>query len=478
MGRPHSLALLVSGARSGGRGRVGVTAEGARQMKPSDVGPEPPVLVLSQCFLPEGAQHAASTVEASENAGHTARVFTRHPNYPEGRLIPGYRQRWRGHEIVDGTQTIRVPLSIDHSDSFVKRDANCASFGASSASALRSGGGADAVYVYATQMTAALGPWICNLTGGVPYALHIQDLWPVPITGSSVAGGTRAKKLIETPTNPWLASVCRHAARIVVILPSMKQMPTERGVETDKIDVIYNWAHVPEDAKPLDLLLKSGPMRLLYAGNLGELQDLETVVRVVSTFDDSEVHLTMFGNGRNTERLKELVRSLVATNRELLPDVPHEQNGGHLASWRVGPNELSKTPLAGGGINAGTRTTIEKNDIATRNAYLDVLSSGGLLGATLFLYVLRLLVMVLRVSRVRMIAVTGASMGRLFPIDGLNTVSFWVPMMLIGVSSMFAQSDGCSFIETLAVAPGESMSRSKTPGNLHASSGQVGSIEG
>ncbi len=304
---------------------MGVTAEVVRQAKPSEVGSRPRVLVLSQYFPPEGAQYAASIVEASERAGHTVRVLTGYPNYPEGKLFPGYRQRWRGREVVDGMRTLRVPLYTDHSDSFVKRFANYASFGASSTSALRLGRGADAVYVYATQMTAALGPWVWNLTGGAPYVLHVQDLWPDSITGSSVSGGSRTKKTIEALINPWLTSVYRHAARIVVISPSMKRMLTERGVDADKIDVIYNWAHVPEDAEPLDLPEKSGPTRLLYAGNLGEMQDLETLVRAVSAFDDSEVHLTMVGNGRETARLKELVQSFAATNIEFLPGVPREQ---------------------------------------------------------------------------------------------------------------------------------------------------------
>lgn len=285
-----------------------MTAEVMRQKTPSEVSSKPRVLVLSQYFPPEGAQYAVSIVEAYESAGHSVRVLTGYPNYPEGKLFPGYRQQWRGREIVDGMRTVRVPLYTDHSDSFIKRFANYATFGASSASALKLGRGADAVYVYATQMTAALGPWLWKLTGGAPYILHVQDLWPDSITGSSVSGGARAKRWIETLINPWLRSVYRNAARIVVISPSMKHMLVDRGVEADKIEVIYNWAHVPENVEPLELPRKSGPTRLLYAGNLGEMQDLETTADEARRLKEPEAYVTMVRHGRENAWIGEPFR--------------------------------------------------------------------------------------------------------------------------------------------------------------------------
>ena len=297
------------------------------QFDPSSVTEPIRVLVVSQYFPREGSQYAVSIASASKKAGHCVRVLTGYPDDAEGKLLPEYRQRWRGREVLDGIRTVRVPLFTDRSDSFVKRSANYASFALTSASALKLGRGADVVYVYATQMTAALGPWIWKLAGGAPYILHVQDLWPDSITGSSISGGARAKKWIEVLITPWLASVYRNAARIVVISPSMKRMLVDRGVEEGKIEVIYNWAHVPEGTKPLDLPAKVGPTRLLYAGNLGEMQDLETLIRAVSLFDDSEVQLAMVGEGREKGRLEELIWSLGATNTKFLPGVPPDEMG-------------------------------------------------------------------------------------------------------------------------------------------------------
>ncbi|GAB1384005.1 hypothetical protein MASR1M50_23260 [Burkholderiales bacterium] len=43
--------------------------------------------------------------------GFEVEVLTGFPNYPGGKLYPGYRMRWLRREVVDGVQVTRVPLS-------------------------------------------------------------------------------------------------------------------------------------------------------------------------------------------------------------------------------------------------------------------------------------------------------------------------------------------------------------------------------
>lgn len=71
------------------------------------------VLVVSQYYLPETAMIASGLAEGLEERGHAVRVLTSYPNYPQGRIFPGYRQRWRQLETINGVEVRRVPMFID-----------------------------------------------------------------------------------------------------------------------------------------------------------------------------------------------------------------------------------------------------------------------------------------------------------------------------------------------------------------------------
>ena len=63
------------------------------------------ILYLTQWFEPEpNIVKGIAFVRALENAGHAVTVVTGFPNYPTGRIYPGYRLRWIQHERIDGVE--------------------------------------------------------------------------------------------------------------------------------------------------------------------------------------------------------------------------------------------------------------------------------------------------------------------------------------------------------------------------------------
>src|SRR6185503_17053452 len=105
--------------------------------------------IVSQWYPPEPAYIPANLAEELTARGHQVRVLTGFPNYPEGKLYPGYRQRWMSRSSVDGVVIRRVPLYPSHDSSPTRRAANYLSFAAtSSVAALRYLAGADVIYVY------------------------------------------------------------------------------------------------------------------------------------------------------------------------------------------------------------------------------------------------------------------------------------------------------------------------------------------
>lgn len=294
------------------------------------------ILLLTQYYPPENTLISPTLARHLQAEGHEVRVLTGYPNYPEGKTFPGYSQRWRTREVIEGIDTLRVPLWTDHSQNPLKRILNYASFAVSAATAHSFARGADVIYVYATQMTPALGPWLWRLLGGAPYVLHVQDLWPDSIIGSSILRGRSTTKLIAASLNPWLRSVYRRAAAVIGIAPTMVKTLADRGADERTTHLVYNWAEESsiESKKPTasetsDTLPR---IRLLYAGNVGDMQDLENVVLAVHRTRHLSTHLTILGDGVALPRLRSLVDSIGATNVAFLGRVPRKEMGRYYAS--------------------------------------------------------------------------------------------------------------------------------------------------
>ncbi|RGE19780.1 glycosyltransferase family 4 protein [Leucobacter sp. wl10] len=284
------------------------------------------VLIVSQYFPPENVPIPSDVAADLRARGHSVRVITGFPSYPLGRVFPGYRQRWRQRSMEDCVEVCRVPLYVDHSQSTVKRMLNYITFALSSASARRFVRGADAIYVYATQMTPALGPWLWRMTGGAPYVLHVQDLWPDSITGSSLSGGGRKARLMELVLNPWIGRVYRRAAAVIGIAPTMVETLVERGVSAERAELVFNWArNLSADPETVPKSSKTPNGRVVYAGNVGDMQDLETAIRAAAASAESGVTLSIIGEGVAKARLQHLASELGATNIDFRAAVPPTQ---------------------------------------------------------------------------------------------------------------------------------------------------------
>ena len=267
------------------------------------------IVIVAQYYPPEPVPIPHALAHELANRGHQVRVITAYPNYPQGRLYDGFVQR-AVHVENDGSVRVRrVPIFVSHSNNALGRVANYLSYGLG---VLFAGGfarGADIVYVYATQMSAAIAPTWWQVRRKIPFILHVQDLWPESITGSSMVN-RRVIRLISAVLSPWLRSTYRRAAATIAIAPTMSRLLEERGAPSDRLHTVFNWADEREIG-PVNAELTPGKgMNLLYAGNLGELQDLETVVRAAGQVSDIPglvVHIV--GSGIAEARLLEIVRS-------------------------------------------------------------------------------------------------------------------------------------------------------------------------
>lgn len=317
------------------------------------------ILIVSQYYWPEENSYAQDLALALTARGHRVRVITGYPNYPEGRLFPGYRQRWRRRERIAGIPVLRVPMFIDHSQSALRRTLNYASFAFSAATARGFGGRADVVYVYATQMTAAFGPWLWRVFGGPPYVVHVQDLWPESILGSSLIRGRRLAGMIARMLTPALREAYRRAAGIVGIAPTMVRMLVERGAVPTRTHLVYNWMvgdhraeadGLPPDTPMVAVPRKTARIRFIFAGNTGDLQDLDTLVRAAHRCRADDLEVLIVGSGIALPRLRALAAELGVENLAFTGAVPEADMPHFYRSSDFGLVTLKDLPIFRGTI--------------------------------------------------------------------------------------------------------------------------------
>lgn len=275
------------------------------------------ILYLSQWFEPEPNNSKTETfLRGLQQRGHTLTVCTGFPNYPGGKLYPGYRIRPFMRETLMGFEVHRVPLYPSHGTSSVGRVLNYLSFWFSALIyGLIRGSRFDLVYVYHPPITVGLAAALYGWVRRLPFVIEIQDLWPDSVAASDMTGTSTLARVIGSVCN----FVYARAAGIVVQCPGMKARLIERGVPEAKVNVVYNWTDEDAIAQPAPLAipaLDGDAPTIVYAGNLGRAQTVSTIVHAARLAADSapDLRVLIVGDGVEEQSLRDLARDIGATN--------------------------------------------------------------------------------------------------------------------------------------------------------------------
>jgi glycosyltransferase involved in cell wall biosynthesis len=293
------------------------------------------LLFVTITFHPEpgalrGLPLAKRLVESGE---FEVTVLTAVPWYPLGRTYPGYRQRAWQWETLDGVRVLRVPIYPSHDASAVRRMATYVSYMMSAlVFGLPQVGPVDAIYHVDNLPTTGLITLLLSRLRGVPVVQHVADLWPESVTGS----GMLPKGVVGRAIASTLQRVCdfvyRRDDHLTVLSPGFKRALVARGVPAERIDVLHNWAEedrffsVPYDMGLARELGVVGKFNVIYAGNIGPLQELETVVRAAALLRDLEdVQIVIVGSGTREADVRALAETLDARNVLFLGRRPLEE---------------------------------------------------------------------------------------------------------------------------------------------------------
>ncbi len=306
------------------------------------------VLLITQWFDPEPTFKGLVFARELTRLGYDVEVITGFPNYPGGKLYPGYTMRLRQTESIDGVKITRVPLYPSHDGSALKRIANYVSFAASALFyGLFFAQRPDVIYAYHPPLTVGITASVIRLFRRVPVVYDIQDMWPDTLRATGMVSNEQVLKTVERVCN-WLY---RRVDRIVVLSPGFKRLLIERGVPEQKIDVIYNWC----DESSLKSSVGNAPdifpadsfFKVVFAGNIGKAQALYSVLDAAEIVQKNvpSVRFVFVGDGVEVDGLRQFAKSNHLTNIVFIPKVPMSEVGAILQKADVLLVHLKSDPL-------------------------------------------------------------------------------------------------------------------------------------
>lgn len=306
------------------------------------------ILFLTDNFPPESNAPASRTYEHCVEwvkMGAEVTVITCTPNFPEGKIFPGYKNKLYQTEVMDGIRVIRVWTYITPNRGLLKRILDYLSFcvmGFLASFFVKT----DLIIATSPQLFTALAGYGASLFKGKPWIMEIRDLWPESIKAVEAMRESFILKMIDQ----LVMFLYRKATRVVVVTDSFKPRIAACGVEDHKIHVIKNgvkldqFKPVPKDQGLLDQLGLNGKFVLAYIGTHGMAHKLDFILDCAQLVKDPDIHFLFVGAGAMKSRLKQQAEDLSLSNVTLLDAIPKNEVAGYISIADVSLINLRKSP--------------------------------------------------------------------------------------------------------------------------------------
>ncbi|RYD64635.1 MAG: glycosyltransferase WbuB, partial [Sphingomonadales bacterium] len=273
------------------------------------------VLVVSHYFWPEGFR-INQVVEDLIAAGADVTVLTGHPSYPEGHTFPGYDARTTRKQLHPaGYPIFRVPVVPRGDGGAVRLLLNYVSFvvtGILCGTWLLRGRKFDTVFVYANSpvIQGYVGVWF-KWIKRARLVQWIQDLWPQALSATGFIKSPAALSIVRK-------AIAFMYHRSDLILGQSHAFVDYIRKDAGKVPVEFfpnPGEHAPPPGAEAVVKLPAGKFNVVFGGNLGKVQAMETVVAAADLLrDQPDIHFTLFGSGSMAEWIQNAVATRKLTN--------------------------------------------------------------------------------------------------------------------------------------------------------------------
>ncbi|MGE5401182.1 MAG: glycosyltransferase family 4 protein [Ignavibacteriales bacterium] len=308
------------------------------------------VVFLTHYFPPEVNAPANRTYEHAREWAKDLdmTIITNFPNHPDGKIFPGYKNRLIQKEVIDGINVVRLWTFVTPNEGFLLRTTNYLVYMlAAIIYVIFSGIKFDLVIATTPQFFCALAGNYISKVRKKPFILELRDLWPESI----IAVGALKNRMIINILEKAELNLYRSADKIISVTRSFKENLMHRGIDPDKIEVIFNGVSVSTFTNGKDISNKeikkfvSDGFIVGYIGTIGMAHSIRTLVDAAEKLQGTAVKFLIVGSGAERERLERIIEERRLSNIRIFPIQSKSEIASIIDKTNLFCVHLKKDPL-------------------------------------------------------------------------------------------------------------------------------------
>ena len=259
------------------------------------------ILIVTQYYYPE----RFSTTDIAESfvkLGHDVTVLTAKPNYGFDHIPSEYKKI--KYEEINRVKVHRVNIH-ERGKNAISLSLNYLSFHRNAKRYVKKlKEKFDVVLAVSLSPVISVSPALLySKIHKVPCVLYCEDIWPESVVSAkAIKKNSIAYKILYK----WSKSIYQRCDEIIISSPSFKDyFVKELNVADKKFPIVYQPVLSSKgEEKPVEYNNKHN---IVYAGNIGEVQNVDLLVKAMKFVKTSDVKLHLLGVGSNLEHIKKLI---------------------------------------------------------------------------------------------------------------------------------------------------------------------------
>ncbi|OGT31745.1 MAG: glycosyltransferase WbuB [Gammaproteobacteria bacterium RIFCSPHIGHO2_12_FULL_35_23] len=291
------------------------------------------ILFLTDNFPPEVNAAASRVYERAcywVKWGHKVTVITCTPNFPQGKVYPGYKNKWYQVEELNGIKVVRVKTFMAKNEGFFWRiiDFNSYMIMAIVVGVFQKE--VDIIVATTPQFFAGVGGYFLSVLKRKSFILEVSDLWPASIAAvGAISKNSKIYKIIEKIE----LFLYRHSRKIIVLTQAFKVDLVTRGIVAEKVEVIINGVELenyfprPKDSNTLTSLNLTNEFIVGYIGTHGMAHNLLNVLKVAKKIEslNKTIQFMFVGDGADRDNLIKFADKNKIKNARFISAQPKEK---------------------------------------------------------------------------------------------------------------------------------------------------------
>ena len=264
------------------------------------------ILVICQHYWPENFR-VTEICEALVERGHEVTALVGLPNYPTGVVPDEYRHFKNRHQVHNGVHIHRC-FEIGRRPSKIGLAINYVSYMVSaSIKALLKKRDYDVIYSFSTSpVLMSLPAALLRCFTSKKFLIYVLDIWPACLAAMNVGEDSLLYRFMK-PVSRWIYN------RADTLIYSSKRFQAYlQNVHHITVDDEHYMPQFADDVftQPLPPTPETGVCHLVFAGNIGKMQSVETLVKAAALLRDEPVHWHIIGDGSNYQTCVDLASEL------------------------------------------------------------------------------------------------------------------------------------------------------------------------